>query len=136
MAIERSIVWIDAGGNLTITRVKTNTGASTIQADMLAKSNADYNDYWEGTDVINATPAPTSAQYLNVRSAALLTFLCADGTDAVLRLIAPQVGIFESDQVTVDATTIATLIADCIGNLMSPSGSLAVSYTAGTLATR
>lgn len=132
----RSIVWLDAGGFVTITRVQTATGAASIQADALAVSDADFNDWWEGDLNINTSPAPTSSQYPSVRQVAVLSFLCADGTIANLRIPAPSISIFLSDGVTVDQTTITTLIADCIGNLESVSGSLATSYLAGSLQAR
>ena len=132
----RSIVWIGPGTGLTITRVRTATGAGTIQTDMLAVSNADYNDYWEGDLVINSSPAPTNAEYRAITARALLNFLCADGTSVQLAIPAPQIGIFLADGVTVDASTITTLIADCIGNLESTTGSLATSFLGGFLNTR
>lgn len=132
----RSIVWIGAGTGATITRVRTATGAGTIQTDMLAVSNADYNDYWEGDLVVNGSPAPVNAEYPGLTQQALLTFLCADNTQVILRIPAPQVGIMLSDGVTVDSTLIATLIADCIGNLQSATGSLATAYLSGIVALR
>ena len=103
---------------------------------MLAVCNSDYNDYWEGTDNINPTPSPTVAQYQSVKQRANLSFLCADGSIAVLDLIAPKIGIFLADGITVDATTIPALIAACVGTLESTSGSLATAFIAGTLASK
>lgn len=136
MSESRSIVWVDAGSGATITRIRTNTGAGGIQTQMLAVSNADYNDYWEGTDTINGSPAPSTGQYQAVTQQATLSFLCADNTIATLRLIAPKISIFLSDGITVDSTTIAALIAACIGTLQSTSGSLATAYLAGSLNSR
>lgn len=133
MATNRSIVWVDSGGNNTITLVRTSTGAGTIEGDMLALSNADWFNQWEGTLFVNGSPGPTFAQYPSVRQAATLNFLCADGTSAELTIPSPQIGIFLADGVTVDPTTITTLIADCIGNLLSASLSPAVSFQVGFL---
>jgi hypothetical protein len=132
----RSLLWIDAGGRLTITRIRTDAGAATIQADMLAVSNADWANEWEGNLNINMSPAPAGGDYGSVQQAAMLNFLCADNSIVGLRLIAPQVGIFLADKVTIDATMIATLIADCIGHLESTTGSLAASFLGGSLITK
>src|SRR5215470_4822693 len=116
-----SVVWVGPGNGATITRIRTAAGADTILGDAIAVSNADYNDKWEGDLVINGSPTVASAEYPGLLQQALLQFLCADGTTAVLRIPAPQVAIFLADGTTVDSTTITTLIADCIGNLESPT---------------
>lgn len=128
-----SIVWIGAGTGLTINRLRTATGAGTILSDLLAISNADKLNTWEGNLVVNSSPAPVSATYAAVNQFANLLFLCADGTTAQIRLPAPQLGIMLADGVTVDPTAITTLIADCVGNLQGPDGSLAVSFQAGRM---
>jgi hypothetical protein len=103
---------------------------------MIAQSNADFNDYWEGDLIINGSPTVVNAQYQAITAKALLNFVCADGTSAQLAIPAPKIGIFLSDGVTVDASTISTLIADCIGNLESTTGSLATAFLGGFLNTR
>ena len=128
-----SVVWIGAGTGTSITRIRTAIGADTIRADLVALSNADWFNKWEGDLLINSSPAPSSAQYPALQQVALFVFQCADGTTAQLRLPAPQVGIMLADQVTVDSTMITTLIGDCIGNLQSPTGSLATAYLSGRL---
>lgn len=126
-----SVVWIGAGTGLTINRIRTATGASTILAALLALSNADELNTWEGDLTVNSTPVPVNAQYPGLQQVANLVFLCADGTTAQIRLPAPKIGIMLADGVTVDASMITTLIADCVGNLQSPTGSLAVSFLSG-----
>ena len=128
-----SVVWIGAGTGLTINRIRTAAGASTILADLLAISNADKLNTWEGDLTENTSPAPVNAQYPGLQQVANLLFLCADGTTAQLQLPAPKVAIMLADGVTVDASTITTLIGDCVGSLQGPSGSLAVSFQAGRL---
>ena len=128
-----SVVWIGPGTGLTITRIRTAAGASTILTDLLAISNADQLNTWEGNLTINSSPAPVNAQYPGLQQIANLLFLAADGTTAQIRLPAPKVGIMLADGVTVDASTIGTLIADCIGSLQAPSGSPVVSFQAGRL---
>jgi hypothetical protein len=128
-----SIVWIGAGTGLTINRIRTLTGASTILTDLLALSNADQLNTWEGNLTVNSSPAPVNAAYPGLQQVANLVFLCADGSTAQIRLPAPKLSIMLSDGVTVDPASIVTLIADCIGNLESPTGSLAVSFLSGRL---
>jgi len=100
-------------------------------AALLALSNADELNTWEGDLTVNSTPVPVNAQYPGLQQVANLVFLCADGTTAQIRLPAPKIGIMLADGVTVDASMITTLIADCVGNLQSPTGSLAVSFLSG-----
>lgn len=129
----RSIVWIGAGTGLTINRVRTQSGAGSIQAALLNHSNADVNDWWEGDLHINTSPSPVNAQYPNLVPPTVLSFLCADGTIATVRLPAAKIGIFLADGSTVDSTAITDIISACVGNLESPTGSLATAFLGGTL---
>lgn len=131
--VNRSIMWIDSGGLTTITLILANPSAAGIQGALLAKSNADYLDEWEGPLNINGSPAPVFADYPAVTQSAVLTFLCGDGSVAKVALPAPQISIFLADGQTVDATQIAGIIAACTGNLVSNTGSAAVSYLSGFL---
>jgi hypothetical protein len=131
-----SVVWIGVAGDLTVNRIRTATGASTILADLLAQSNADKLNTWEGDLTVNGSPAPPGGVYAGLSSIANLVFLCADGTTAQLKLVAPLLSIMLADGVTVDATMITTLIADCIGNLQSPTGSLATAFLSGRMNTK
>lgn len=132
----RSTVWADAGNGTTIHRIRTDVGAATIQADMVAISHADWITFWEGDIHINGSPSPSVGQYQAANQSAFLSFLCADATIVVLQVPAPKLSIFLSDGVTVDATTITTLIADCIGHLESTTGSKAASFLGGHLGTK
>jgi hypothetical protein len=125
---------VDAAGAQNIYRSRTTSGIGSILAAAVACSNADWQTCWEGPESVNA-PAPTAAQYLPGKPAALLYLLCADSTTAVFRIPAPQVGIFLADQVTVDPANAAvvTLVAALVGSLLSASGSPAVSLQAGVL---
>jgi hypothetical protein len=64
------------------------------------------------------------------------TFLCADTTQVVLVLPAPSLAIFLADKETVDITNadVVALVADCIGSLMSSTGSLATALLSAALA--
>ena len=132
MANNRSVLWVDAGSRATITLIRTSTGGATIQADVQAKSNAGVLNEWNGT-LVTTAPSTSAAQYPSVTQQATLVFQCADGTTARIDIPAPVLSIFLSDGVTVDATTITTLIADCIGNLLSTSLSPATAYLSGIL---
>jgi hypothetical protein len=71
-----------------------------------------------------------------VKPAALLYFLCADGSTAILRIPAPQVGIFLADQVSVDPANVlvvALVAAALAAPLESASGSAATGFLAGYL---
>ncbi len=134
--VNRSILWTDAGAGSTISLILANPSAAGIQGALLGKSNADYLEYWEGPLVINGAPSPAASPYQSVTSQAVLTFLCADGTVAKVALPAPQSGIFLSDGQTVDSTQIAVIIANCLGSLISNTGSPAVSFLSGILVGR
>jgi len=134
--VNRSVLWIDAGGLSTITLLLANPTAASIQGAIKDKSNADYLEYWEGPLTINSSPAPTSAAYVSVTQSAVLSFLCADNTIAKIAIPAPQLGIFLSDGQTVDASQVTVLVASCIATLVSNSGSPAVSFLGGVLTGR
>lgn len=133
MALARSVVYLDENGFLTIHRISTALGGASIQAGILALSNADYQEVWEGPITTNPSPAPTAAVYLPGNMTALLTYQCADLSEAQIRIPAPQVGIFYADRSTVDPAMIAALNAVAIGNLVSSTGSLATTYLSGKL---
>ncbi|SRR6266851_4219552 len=132
----RSVVWVDAVGNRTITKISTNTGAAVIQGNILNCSQADFLLWWESAVTANGAPAPPGGSFLTVNQRAALTFLCADNTQVVLLIPSPSSTIFLADLETVDAANVlvAALIAACIGNLESSTGSLATAYLGGTLA--
>ena len=136
MAENRSVLFVDGAGGSTITLIRTLTGGAAIQAALIAVSNADWFNEWEGTLNVNLAPSPTVAEYQSVSQQAALVFLCADGTTARVNLLAPQIGIFLSDGITVDATMIPGVIAACVGNLLSATLSPAVSFLSGILLQR
>lgn len=136
MALNRSVIWVPAGPFSTITLIRTSTGGAAIQAAILNHSNADFLNEWEGTLNINSSPAPVNAEYPNTNQQARLVFTCADATQAELIIPAPKIGIFLSDGVTVDATTITDIISACTGNLLSGSLSPATTYRSGLLSGR
>lgn len=132
MAQRRSTVWIDAAGMTRQTIMSTSAGGASIEADLLAMSNAGRLDEWEGT---SGGPAgsPVASTFESVADYALLYWTCADGTIASLTLPSPKAAIFLSDGVTVDSTNadVVTLIASVNGSLLSASGSAASAYVGG-----
>lgn len=136
MSDNRSVLWVDAGGGSTITLIRSTTGAAGIQSAILGVSNADWFNEWEGTANVNTSPAPTAAPNQSVLTQASLVFLCANGTQVTLQIPAPQAGIFLADGVTVDSTMITSLIAACVGTLVSSSASPATAYLSGLLTQR
>lgn len=125
------VVWIDVNGFTRLTFISTTTGASTIFASMLHQSNADWVNFNETGFTTNPTPAPVAAQYQNVSETASLMFTTVSGDKCVLQLPAPKASIFLADQMTVDATAIATLLANCIGTLTNNSGSITNAFIGG-----
>jgi hypothetical protein len=127
-----SRVWVDGSGGRTITLVRSVAGAAAISAAALAQSNADWAQVWESAVTAN-TPAPATASYPSVALAAALTFVCADGTLAVLKIPAPVVGLFLADGQTVDPVAAAAVITACVGSLVSSTGSPTTAYVSGVL---
>lgn len=134
MSVERmSIIWVDAGGRSTITAIRTSTGASGILSAILADSNGDFLNKWEGTETVNATPTALDLQYPSIMQQAILSFLASDGTIARVSIPAPNISIFLADGQTVDPTAIGGIITACVGTLAAPSQALATSFIGGFL---
>jgi len=132
MATQRAtVVWIDANGATTATLLTTSAGASTVQADILAKSTTDALYVWEGALHVNGSPAPPGGTYQSVKDRAVLTFLTAAGGLLTLTIPGPLSSIFLADQETVDPTQLVTLIADVIANVVDVGGNAVVSYVSG-----
>lgn len=131
----RSILFTDAGGAQGIQLVRSSAGAAAIQTALLAASNGDYLQWWEGAVTSNGAPAPAAAQYLPLRPAADLYYLCADNTQVALRIPSPKAALFLADQETVNPMNglVVALNAAAIGALTNAAGSPAVSFTAGRL---
>lgn len=134
--VNRSIVWVDGAGGSTITLIRAVTSASAIETQLLAISNSDWFNEWEGALNINLAPSPTVAEYQSVAQRAVLTFLCADGTTARVDVVAPKLAIFLADGITVDSSTIPALIAACVGTLLSATLSPATAFLSGILTSR
>ena len=136
MSLNLSTLFVDAGGGSTITLIRSNLGGSGMLSALLAVSNADYLNHWEGHVAVNASPAPVAAVNQSVNTQASLVFLCADNSQVTFNIPAPKASIFLADGVTVDQTMITSLITACVGHLVSQSGSTATSYLSGLLTAR
>lgn len=125
------VVWIDVNGFTRLTLINTTTGASTIFADMLHLSLADWINVNETGFTINTTPVPSTGTYQRVADCASLMFTSASGDKCVLQLPSPKSTIFMADQQTVDPAQITTLVADCIGVLTTNSGDPVTAFVGG-----
>lgn len=141
MADARSIVWVDAGGRTrqTILRgIDSLIGGATlasVQADVLAISNAGVQEYWQGTDTFPAGTG-TAAVYPNVSDWAQLLFTAVDGSIVYVTIPAPASSIFLADGETVDSSMITTLIADAIACLVTNTGAHPTAYAGGVRRSR
>lgn len=126
----RSCVWVDAAGRTRQTILRGNASLATVEADLLALTNADTQRSWEGPTVLNPSPAPTNATYPNVADYAVLVY--TDGTDLVyVTLVAPQASVFLPDGETVDPVAIATLTGHVIGTITTGSGAAVTGFVGG-----
>lgn len=128
-----SIVWVDANGFRSITKVNTVGGYASFSGALKGLSNADYLVTWESVTSPNPSPSPVAMEYQSGVDRAALIFRCADNTLVTVLVPAPSINIFLSDGETVDpaATTVATFIANAVGSLTNASGSLATAFVAG-----
>lgn len=132
-----SVVWVDATGQRTITRVNTTTGL-TFLSYMQAAMKGNYAQSWESVVTNNATPTTNTGAYQSVADRAALLFNCVDGTVVTLVLVSPTLACFMADGETIDPTStpIAALVANAIGVLTNQSGSPATAFIAGYLLPR
>lgn len=124
--------WIDSAGNTRRHDYTTSGGAAAVIAALIAKSNANIAEKWEGPLVITAGPATTAAPLQSVGDVAELLFSTASGAAVKVMLPAPSVGIFMADQETVDPTQITAIIAAVLANTVDPAGNVVTAFVAGT----
>lgn len=131
----RSVVWVDAGGSQTITRINSDGGFAGPFVDLLAVTNADWLQEWESVLSLNPSPSATSLDYLSVKSVAIILFTTTGVGLVSLRIPAPKLSIFLADGKTVDFanTDVVSLVNACVGILANEAGDTAVSYVAGYL---
>ena len=129
--LRRYMVWIDASGATRLTFVNLSASGTGVQTQLMGDSNASVLNAVENTLTVY-TPLSTAAVYPSVADAAILTFQDAGGNLADITLPAPVSSIFLADQVTVDSTMIAAIIAAVVGTVVTASGGLVTAYVAGT----
>lgn len=94
-------------------------------------SNAGLDQYWEGLRVPILTPG-VAAAFPAVTDWIPLLYQAADGTQAVVTLVAPKSAILLADQETVSAPAIAGLTAVVVGNVQTASGAAVTTFIGGT----
>jgi hypothetical protein len=132
MSIRATLVWVDVAGSAILSTAVTSTGIGAIETALIAKSNADVLSCSEGVLDIR-TPSLVNAAYPLINTTAILIFADALGNIATLKLPAPQLGIFMSDNETVDPAQITAIIAAAIGNLLTASGNPVTAFVKGYL---
>jgi hypothetical protein len=133
--IRRYMVWVDANGATRLTFINANAGLGSVQADLLALSQADMLNCVENTLTVY-TPAPPGGTFRSVGDVAILTFTDAGSNLVDITLPAPVSTIFLADEETVDATAIVTLIGDVVGTVQTAAGGVVTAYVSGTRQTK
>lgn len=132
-----SVIWVDANGKNSITRLRTGTGAAAVLSAILGASNADFTTHWESPETTNPAPAPVAATYQPLQPMAQLLYLCADNTVASVLVPAPRLSVFLADQETINpaAPAVAAITAAAVaaGGLVSASGSPATTLLGGKI---
>jgi len=127
----RSSIWVDAFGRSRQTIVRGNASLASVEAALLAVSNADTQRCWEGPTQVNPAPSPVAADYQNVADYAVLVYQDASGDLVYITVPAPQSTIFMADGETVDPPAIAGVSAAVIGTVFTAGGSLVTAYVGG-----
>lgn len=125
-------VWSDFLGRSRLTIVRASTNPCGILTATQAVSNASILYNWDGP-LDPGIGVATSAVYEGVQQWVGLLFQTAAGTTIRLTLPAPQLGILQADKQSVNPSSIAALIAACLGELADPSGNVATTYLGGIL---
>ncbi len=103
-----------------------------MAAALVAKSNGDVAEDWEGALQVAMAPVTTAAAFQSTRDVASLIFSTVGGTLVTVFLPAPLLSIFLADKETVDATKIAAIIAAVVANVTDAAGNAVVSFVGGT----
>jgi hypothetical protein len=128
-------VWVDTTGRTRLTIVKASTNPCSILNALVAISQGQILQNWDGTLDGTIGAAPVLAQYTGVDQ--WVQFVFGTGTQQQLRLSlpAPQLGIFLADQQTVDQTNagVVALVGACVGNLSDGVSSTATGLLSAML---
>lgn len=130
--LTRTTVYVDVNGFTRSALLTTTAGAGGIQTAILAVSDADMLDWWEGTLNINPSPAPVNSPFNSVKDAALLNFATTGTSLLQVTLPAPKASIFFGDLETVNPASIAALIAAVVGTAKTQTGLTATAFVSGT----
>jgi hypothetical protein len=131
VAQRRYMTWIDTAGHTRLTFLQSGAGAATVEAALLAQSNANVLNSEDAALTVNSTPSPVAAVYAAVGDSAALTFTSAGGQLTVVQLPAPKAGIFMADGETVDPAAIAALTAAVVGTVQTAGGGLVTAFVSG-----
>lgn len=129
---KRTTVYVDAGGRTRACLLVSSAGAGSVQTEILALSNADLQQSWEGDLTLNAAPAPVAAVYDRVVDTATLLYQTAAGQLIKVVIPAPHSAIFEADGETVDPAQVTALTAAVLADLVTPAGTALTAYVGGT----
>lgn len=131
---QRSIVWVDANGNTTQTLPRGSAVLTALQSALLAASNADVQQWFEGAVTVTVSPSPVVADYISVRDRAKLIFQTAGGTIVTLVLPSPQAGIFLADGQTVDPANpaVIAIVTAAMAVLVDTAGNPVTIFLGGT----
>lgn len=127
----QAVVWVDAGGRTRQTVFVVNGSGSDLRAKLLGHSNADVQDWFEGTDNFNSSPSPVLMPFPDVIDSAKLVFADGSGNEASLTLPAPISSIFLADETTVDASAIADVITSATTYLVNSAGNTVTTFVGG-----
>src|SRR5579863_2339040 len=119
--------WTDSQGRGRVTLARTLAGATSIENDLNALSQAQIDWCTQGV-YETYTVTPGGGQYPSVNDWVALLFQTTAGTQVRLTLPAPSTSIFQADGQTVNPAMISTLITDCVGNLTDDAGNVVVSF--------
>jgi len=127
------LIYVDGQGEETMHMMVLNTGFGSIISAIQAVTNALIRESSIGArSSISGTPVV--ATYPTVRQTANLLFRdSTTGSTARVYVPAPVAGIFLPDGVTVDPTTITSLITAVTGQVLAGSGNLVDTFVGGQL---
>lgn len=130
--LKRSSVYVDAQGRTRQCIVLGNASLAGVEAALLGASNADIQQSWEATPVVNAAPAPINLPYASVADYVPLVFQDAVGGLVYITLVAPQSSIFQADGETVNPPAIAGIVTAVVGTVLTGNGMPAATFVGGT----
>jgi hypothetical protein len=126
----RTTFWADQAGQRAITHFDYAGDASTFFDQYQAFSDAHVQDWFEGP-LHRLRLGILTFPYNAVEDIAVLTFSDNARNKTKLILPAPVLSMFLPDGKTVDPAAVATLVADCLGNLMTQANTVVTRFVGG-----